>query len=124
MSIRKFIQSKLDELMDIEVGTELPDDMLIQDKVYFSYLLNDDLENEDFEHYGTRNITIIGYLKVKTSLDVDSLNVIDNAQKQLKNKLKEINFKTSYNDVSIIDNIRKVQVRARAKYNEINNGLI
>lgn len=124
MSIRQFIQSKLDELENIEVGTELPDDMLVQDTVYFSYLLNDEFENEDYEHYSTRNVSIIGYLKVKTSLDVDSLNVIDNAQKQLKNKLKEINFKVSFNDVSIIDNIRKVQVRARATYNEINNGLI
>lgn len=124
MTIRQFIQNKLDELMDIEVGTELPDDMLVLDKVYFSYLLNDDFINEDFEHYSTKTVSIIGYLKVKTSPDIDSLNVIDNAQIQLKNKLKEINFKVSFNDISIIDNIRKVQVRARATYNEINNGLI
>ena len=124
MSIRQFIQSKLNEVMDIEVGTELPDDMLIQDKVYFSYLLNDEFVNEDYEHYSTRNIVIIGYLKVKSSPDVDSLKVIDEAQKKLESKLKEINFKISFNDISIIDNIRKVQVRARATYNEINNGLI
>ena len=124
MSIRQFIQAKLNELMDIEVGTELPDDMLVQDKVYFSYLLNDEFVNEDYEHYSTRNVVIIGYLKVKSSPEIDSLNVIDEAQKELKNKLKEINFKVSFNDVSIIDNIRKVQVRARATYNEINNGLI
>ena len=124
MSIRQFIQSKLDEITDIEVGTELPDDMLVLDKVYFSYLLNDNFINEDFEHNSTRRVSIIGYLKLKSSQNADDLLVIDNAQNKLEKKLKEINFKISFNDISIIDNIRKVQVRAYATYNEINNGLI
>ena len=124
MSLRQFIQSKLNEITGIEVGTELPDDMLILDQVYFSYLLNNNFVDEDFEHYATRDVSIIGYLKLKSSTTEDSLLIIDNAIKELENKLKEINFKVSFNDVSIGDNIRKVQVRARATYNEINNGLI
>ena len=124
MSIRQFIQSKLNEVMDIEVGTELPDDMLIQDKVYFSYLLNNDHVDNDFDRNGTYNVSIIGYLKLKSSVDIDDLSVIDNAQKELKNKLKEINFNVSFRDVSIIDEIRKIQVTATAVYNEINNGII
>lgn len=124
MSLRQFIQSKLNELMDIEVGTELPDDMLVQDKVYFSYLLNNNLIDNDFERNGTYNVSIIGYLKLKSSIEEDSLEVIDNAQKELKEKLKEINFRVSFRDVSIIDEIRKIQVTATATYNEINNGII
>ena len=124
MSLRQFIQSKLNEITGIEVGTELPDDMLILDQVYFSYLLNNNFVDEDFEHYATRDVSIIGYLKLKSSTTEDSLLIIDNAIQELENKLKEINFKVSFNDVSIGDNIRKVQVRARATYNEINNGLI
>lgn len=124
MSLRQFIQSKLNELMDIEVGTELPDDMLVQDKVYFSYLLNNNHIDNDFERNGTYNVSIIGYLKLKSSIEEDSLEVIDNAQKELKEKLKEINFRVSFRDVSIIDEIRKIQVIATATYNEINNGII
>ena len=133
MSLRAFIQNKLSELtilepdedeISIEVGTELPDDMLILNQVYFSYLLSNDLLDSDFELNGTYNVSIIGYLKVKTSKDVDSLNVIDIAQEELNNKLKEINFKSSFKDVSIIDDIRKVQIIARAKYNEINKGIL
>ena len=124
MTLRKFIQSKLDEIDDIEIGTEVPDDMLVENIVYFSYLLNNNLINDDYENNGTYNVSIIGYLKLKTSIDVDSLDIIDTATKKLQNKLKEINFKVSYNDVSIIDNIRKIQVRAYAKYNELNNGII
>ena len=133
MTLRKFIQNKLEELtideptendISIEVGTEIPDDMLVLNQVYFSYLLNNNLLDSDFDRNGTYNVSIIGYLKVKVSKDVDSLNVIDIAQMKLKNKLKEINFDMSFNDVSIIDDIRKVQVIARARYNEINNGII
>lgn len=133
MTLRSFIQNKLEELtladpdeneVSIEVGTEVPDDMLVLNQVYFSYLLSNDLINSDFELNGTYDVSIIGYLKVKVSKDVDSLNVIDIAQEELKEKLKEINFKTSFKDVSIIDDIRKVQIIARAKYNEINKGII
>ena len=124
MSLRQFIQSKLDEITDIEVGTEVPDDMLEENKVYFSYLLQNNYIDGDFDKNGTYNVAIIGYLKLKASIDIDSLRVIDNAQETLKNKLKELNFKMSFNDVSIIDNIRKIQVTANAKYNEINNGII
>lgn len=133
MTLRQFIQNKLEELtieepaedeISIEVGTELPDDMLVLDQVYFSYLLSNDLIDIDFDKNATYNVSIIGYLKVKMSKDLDSLNVIDIAQEELLNKLKEINFDTSFKDVSIIDDIRKVQVIARAKYNEINKGII
>lgn len=124
MTLRKFIQNKLNELADIEVGTELPDDMLVLNQVYFSYLLNNAYVDGDFDKNYTYDVAIIGYLKVKTSPDIDSLEVIDNAQIELKNKLKEINFRVSFNDVSIVDNIRKIQVIGHAKYNEINNGII
>ena len=124
MSLRKFIQNKLEELDNIEVGTELPDDMLVQDVVYFSYLLNNNHINKDMEQNGTYNVSIIGYLKIKGSIEIDSLDVIDKAQEKLKNKLKEINFDVSYKDVSINNEIRKIQITARATYNEINNGII
>lgn len=124
MTLRQFIQNKLNEIDDIEVGTELPDDMLVEGQVYFSYLLNNTLINSDFEKNGTYNVTIIGYLKLKTSQEQDSLSIIDKAQEELRNKLKEINFDVSFNDVSIIDNIRKISINAIAYYNEINFGLI
>lgn len=122
--IRDLIQSKLSELTDIEVGTELPDDMLQENKIYFSYLLQHNLIDVDFDNNATYRVTIIGYIKIKFSLDIDDLKVIDKAQKEINEKLKELNFKTSFNDVSVIDNIRKIQVSSYATYNELNKGLI
>ena len=124
MTLRKFIQNKLEELSDIQVTTELPDDMLVENQVYFSYLLNENVINKDYDKNFSYNVTILGYLKVKTSLDTDNLDIIDNAKEELRNKLKELNFTSNFNDVSIIDNIRKIQVTANVKYNEINNILL
>ena len=124
MTLRKYVQNKLEELSDIQVTTELPDDMLVENQVYFSYLLNENIINKDYDKNFSYNVTILGYLKVKTSPEVDSLDIVDNAEEQLKEKLKELNFTSNFNDVSIIDNIRKVQVTANAKYNEINNILL
>ena len=83
MTLRQYIQNKLEELtivddeeISIEVGTEVPDDMLVLDQVYFSYLLSNDLIDTDFDKNNTYSVSIIGYLKVKMSKDEDSLNVI------------------------------------------------
>lgn len=122
--LRQLIQQKLSEIPDIEVSTELPDEMLEENKVYFSYLLQNNISNADFDNNGIYRVTIIGYIKIKFSMDIDSLQVVDNAQIKIKNKLKELNFKTSFNDVSVIDNIRKIQVSSYATYYELNNGLM
>ena len=122
MSIRKFIQSKLNEL-SIEVGTELPDEMLELNKVYFSYLVMLNAQDKDFDNNFSYDVNVVGYIKLKSSLDIDDLELIDNAQKEIEEKFKEMNFIVSFNDVSIIDSIRKIQVNANATYNEINNKL-
>lgn len=124
MSIRETIQAKLEELDNIVVSTELPDEMLEENVVYFSYLLQENFVDSDFDNNYTYRISLTGYIKIKTSLEVDSLKLVDNARMQIQSKLKDLNIKTSFNDVSIIDTIRKVQVSGYATYNEINNGLL
>lgn len=124
MSIRETIQKKLEELNDIVVSTELPDEMLEENVVYFSYLLQENFVDSDFDNNYTYRISLTGYIKIKTSLEVDSLKLVDNARMQIQSKLKDLNIKTSFNDVSIIDAIRKIQVSGYATYNEINNGLL
>ena len=49
---------------------------------------------------------------------------VDENYANAEKALKEMNFKCSYNDVSVGDDIRKIRINAYAIYNEINNGLI
>ena len=122
--LREIIQAKLEEIEDIETGIEVPDDLLIKGKTYFSYSLYKNYQDSDFDKNYTYQVTLIGYIKRLQDDTEDTLKIVDKAQDDIKNKLKELNIKTSFQDVSIIDSIRKVNVNGTVIYNEINYKLI
>lgn len=122
--LRSLIQTKLEEIQDIEVSAEVPDDIIVDNKTYFSYTLNKTYMNSDLNKNFTYRITLNGYLKRKNNTEENTLQIIDNASDSIENKLKDLNIKTSFQDVSVIDNIRKVRVNGEVRYNEINKGLI
>lgn len=122
--LREIIQSKLEEIEDIEVSIEVPDDLLVKGTTYFSYSLYNNFQDSDFDKNYTYQVTLIGYIKRVQDDTEDTLKIVDKAQEEIKNKLKELNIKTSFQDVSIIDSIRKINVNGTVIYNEINYKLI
>ena len=122
--LRETIQSKLEEIEDIEVSVEVPDDLLVKGTTYFSYSLYNNFQDSDFDKNYTYQVTLIGYIKRVQDDTEDTLKIVDKAQEEIKDKLKELNIKTSFQDVSIIDSIRKINVNGTVIYNEINYKLI
>lgn len=122
--LRETIQSKLEEIEDIEVSVEVPDDLLVKGTTYFSYSLYNNFQDSDFDKNYTYQVTLIGYIKRVQDDTEDTLKIVDKAQEEIKDKLKELNIKTSFQDVSIIDSIRKINVNGTVLYNEINYKLI
>ena len=122
--LREIIQSKLEEIEDIEVSVEVPDDLLVKGTTYFSYSLYNNFQDSDFDKNYTYQVTLIGYIKRVQDNTEDTLKIVDKAQEEIKDKLKELNIKTSFQDVSIIDSIRKINVNGTVIYNEINYKLI
>ena len=122
--LRETIQSKLEEIEDIEVSVEVPDDLLVKGTTYFSYSLYNNFQDSDFDKNYTYQVTLIGYIKRVQDDTEDTLKIVDKAQEEIKNKLKELNIKTSFQDVSIIDSIRKINVNGTVIYNEINYKLV
>lgn len=122
--LREIIQSKLEEIKDIEVSVEVPDDLLVKGTTYFSYSLYNNFQDSDFDKNYTYQVTLIGYIKRVQDDTEDTLKIVDKAQEEIKDKLKELNIKTSFQDVSIIDSIRKINVNGTVIYNEINYKLI
>lgn len=122
--LREIIQSKLEEIEDIEVSVEVPDDLLVKGTTYFSYSLYNNFQDSDFDKNYTYQVTLIGYIKRVQDDTEDTLKIVDKAQEEIKDKLKELNIKTSFQDVSIIDSIRKINVNGTVIYNEINYKLI
>lgn len=121
--MREVIQAKLEEIQDIEITSEMPDEVLEEGKTYFSYTLQNDYQDSDLNKNYTYRPFIIGYVKRIENLEENTLEIIDEAAQDIVNKLKELNIRTSYRDVTL-DKIRKVQVTGYGLYNEINNMLV
>lgn len=122
--MRVFIQTKLNELKDIEIGPFIPDGMIENKTTYFGYQLQEDYQNSDMDKKDHIRVSIQGFIMRKVANDEDTLQIIDNTSIKIKNKLKELNFKVSLKDVTLADDLRKIQVTGYVYYNEINNKLI
>ena len=122
--MRVYIQTKLNEISNIEIGPFIPDGMIEIGTTYFGYQLQEDYQSSDMQRNDTNRVSIQGFIVRKISTDEDTLQIIDNASKQIKNKLKELNFKVSLQDITLSDDIRKIKVTGYVYYNEINNKLI
>lgn len=122
--LRNLIQEKLEEIQDLETTTEIPDDLLEKNITYFSYTLQKAYFGADTGANYTYNVSLIGYIKRLQNDTENTLEIVDNISNEIKEKLKELNIHTSFYDVSVIDGIRKIQVRGECRYNEINNGLL
>ena len=122
--MRVYIQTKLNELSNIEIGPFIPDGMIENRTTYFGYQLQEDYQSSDMDKKDHIRVSIQGFILRKVSANEDTLQIIDDASKQIKNKLKELNFKVSLKDVTLSDDIRKIQVTGYVYYNEINNKLI
>lgn len=121
--MREEVQAKLEEIQDIEITSELPDEVLEEGKTYFSFSLQNDYQGSDLNKNYTYRPFIIGYVKRVENLEENTLEIVDNATEDIVNKLKELNIRTSFRDVTL-DKIRKIQVTGWGLYNEINNMLV
>ena len=121
--LRTFIQSKLEEIDGVECGVPIPDSVVEDGKTYFGYELQEDFNGSDCDSNYTMQVSIIGRIVRKEDATENTLQIVDEALRKIKLKLKEMNFKYSYRDITL-DEFRKIQVTGNVYYNEINRKLI
>ncbi len=122
--MREFIQNKLNEISNVESGNFIPDGLVEIGTTYFGYQLQEDYQSSDFDKNDVRRISIIGFIVRKNKSTENTLEIIDNAKNQIQNKLKELNFRVSSQDITLSDDIRKIKITGNVFLNEINNELI
>lgn len=122
--MREVIQSKLEEIENLEVTTEMADDILETEITYFSFTLFEDFQDSDLNNNFTYKESLIGYIKRLEEPTENTLEIVDKAREQIKQKLKELNIKSSFQDVSISNGIRKIKCTGDCMFNEINNLLV
>lgn len=122
--MRRFIQSKLEELTDIQSGGIIPDDIVVENTTYFGYELSKNYINTDLNKNYTYRQNITGYVVRLLDMTENTQQIVDEAVEDIKDKLKEINFKCNSRDISLSNNLVKVQITGYVDYNEINNEFI
>jgi hypothetical protein len=122
--LRELIQSQLNGISNVDSGVPIPDDIVEIGKTYFGYELQEDNIGSDMENNYTMQVNITGRIVRKDNPNENTLEIIDNALAEIKKKLKGLNFKYSYKDITLDNGIRKILVTGNAKYNEINKKLI
>lgn len=122
--LRELIQSQLNGISNVDSGVPIPDDIVEIGKTYFGYELQEDNIGSDMENNYTMQVNITGRIVRKDNPNENTLEIIDNALTEIKKKLKGLNFKYSYKDITLDNGIRKILVTGNAKYNEINKKLI
>lgn len=121
--LRSLIQQKLEEIQGIEVSAEVPDDIIEENTTYFSYTLSRYYDNGDMNKNYIYRVTLNGFIKRKVDTSENTLQIVDNAQDLIESKLKELDIKCDFQDVSVLDNIRKVRVNGKFKYYELTKGI-
>ena len=122
--MREYIQTALNTLTDIDSGNFQPDGIIEAGTTYFGYQLTENYQESDFDKNDTRRVSILGFITRKTSSDENTLEIIDEASETVRDKLKELNFKISLEDVTLTDEIRKIKVTGYVYYNSMNNNLV
>ena len=122
--MRTTIQTKLNELDNIECGEMIADDIIEDNITYFGYQINRSSINSDFDKNNTYRVSIIGYVTRRIQSDQNTTQIVDEATEDIIDKLKELNFKCNFEDVSIENNIKKSRITGYVEYNEINNGFL
>lgn len=107
--MREVIQSKLNET-NIECGNFRPDEILEKGETYFGYQVNNNYVNTDLDSTYEMRASINGYVSRLEDMTENTLEIIDNATQDIITKLKELGFRTTYEDVSIDNGVRKIHI--------------
>ena len=119
--LRTMIQEKLNLIEDLDSGEVIGDELITEGKYYFGYKLNigGNRYNIDYSNL-SQFITLTGYLSTKDS----TLEKLDSFTDAIMNKLAELRFMCSSNDISTLDTkVRKVLITGTVKYDYL-DGLL
>lgn len=112
--MRETIQTKLNEVSNVDSGVFIPDAVIEVGTTYFGYEIQDNFSGSTLDQNDNKRITLIGFLVRKNKYTENTLQIIDTATEDIINKLKELNFKVSSEDISLQSDVVKKKITAYA----------
>lgn len=123
--LREQIQTALSSITTIDVGVALPDNLVEDGITYFSYELEENTINKDFNKEYVMQVVLTGRLVRKEKSTENTLQIVETALDLIKEKLKGLNFEYKIREVSqFTDGFKKFAIDGTAMYYEKNKELI
>ena len=123
-SLRTLIQAHLETVTEVQSGVPTPDELIEDGQTYFGYSIFQDYIESDFDKNYSMQVSINGHLVRKNNRQENTVLILDEALADILDALKSLNFKYSYEDVTIDNNTHKIHITGYVRYSEINNWLI
>lgn len=119
--LRKCIQEKMAEITDLVSGDIIPDTLIEDGKTYFGYQLSSNYIESNMALKSVNRVSLTGFITRHTNSAENTVEILDLTCEDIKNKLNELNFKVSYEDITIYNNLRKKQITGFVNFSETTN---
>ena len=118
--LRKILQSKLEEIEDLNCGTPKTDDLVEENEIFYGYELTYSVNSSDLGYqYNDYSITLTGRLVSKNK----SLAIMDHMAQEIAKVLRDLRFKYTIQDVTEYSNTRKLIINGTTSMDEVNYNL-
>lgn len=108
--IREILQTELNKIKNLESGEPIADDIIEDDKFYFGYQLQEVFNESNLDLNYSMKIFLNGRLVSKDNPTKNTLEQLDMMLEEIKKALKKLQFKYSYEDITMDNGIRKILI--------------
>lgn len=118
--LRKILQSKLEQIENLNSGTPKTDDLVEENEIFYGYELTYSVNSSDLGYqYNDYSITLTGRLVSKNK----SLAIMDHMAQEIAKVLRDLRFKYTIQDVTEYSTTKKLIINGTTSMDEVNYNL-
>ena len=118
--LRKILQSRLEQIENLNCGTPKTDDLVEENEIFYGYELTYSVNSSDLGYqYNDYSITLTGRLVSKNK----SLAIMDHTAQEIAQVLRDLRFKYTIQDVTEYSTTKKLIINGTNSMDEVNYNL-
>ena len=122
--LRIKIQTALNTIQNVDSGVPIPDNVVEDGTTYFGYEIQTSSTFETYDKDRLVQIVLTGRVVRVDNPTENTLAIVDDAVDDIVSALMSLNFYCDTQDITIEQNIRKVQVSGTAIYDTLNDTIV
>lgn len=122
--LRVTLQTALNTIQTVDSGVPVPDNVVEIGTTYFGYEIQTSSSFETYDKDRQVQIVLIGRVVRVDNPAENTLSIVDNAVDEIVSVLTDMNFHCDVKDITIEQNIRKIQISGTAVYDTLNDTIV